>query len=244
MKPWELLDRTTAPDGTSLRLMRRDGEYVIFAGSDGLMSSRTHGSEEAQARLACAHADTLDAPCILIGGLGLGFTLRASLDLLRPGASVIVAELLPAVVEWNRGPVGHLADHPLNDPRVRVRVGDVGEVLRTSPNTFDAILLDVDNGPHAMAATGNDALYSERGVAVARDALKPGGRLAVWSAADDRAFLRRLKRCGFDATSERVRNRRVARGGYDFIFLGRVPEGITVSRTSGGRRRGQSSRAR
>jgi spermidine synthase len=221
VKPWELLERTAAPDGASLALMRRDDEYVIFAGATPLMSSRVHGSEDALATLGCERAKALEAPCVLIGGLGLGFTVRAALDLLPPAASVIVCELVPAVVAWNRGPLGPLAAHPLDDPRVRVVVGDVTETLRASPERFDAVLLDVDNGPDALATSGNAALYADAGLAAVHDSLTHGGVLAVWSAADDRKFARRLRNAGFSVRTERPRRRQVKRGARDFIFLAR-----------------------
>lgn len=146
MKPWELLGEARTPDGTALALTRRDREYVILANGKSLMSSRMHGSEEALATLACRRLRAPE-PCVLVGGLGMGFTLRATLDLLPPGATVVVAELVPAVVEWNRGPLGPLAGHPLDDRRVRIEVGDVAAALRSNPGRFDAVLLDVDNGP-------------------------------------------------------------------------------------------------
>ena len=163
MKPWELLGETRTPDGTAMALTRRDREYVILANGKSLMSSRMHGSEEALATFACRRARTLEQPCVLVGGLGMGFTLRATLDLLPPDATVVVAELVPAVVEWNRGPLGPLAGHPLKDKRVRVDVGDVAATLRSSPGRFDAVLLDVDNGPAAFTASDNAGLYDDRG---------------------------------------------------------------------------------
>ncbi len=207
MKPWEPLGETTTPDGTSLTLTRHTDEYVILANGKSLMSSRMHGSEEAMAALACRRARTLEQPCVLVGGLGMGFTLRATLDLLPPGAVVVLAELVPAVVEWNRGPLGPLAAHPLKDKRVRIEIGDVAATMRTSPARFDAVLLDVDNGPSAFTESGNAALYDNRGVAVARDALKSDGVLAVWSAWDNRKFEQRLRHAGFRVEVERVRGR-------------------------------------
>ena len=144
-----------------------------------------HGSEEALATLACRRVRTLEQPCVLVGGLGMGFTLRATLDFLPPEAMVVVAELVPAVVEWNRGPLGPLAGHPLKDKRVRVHVEDVGVTLSSCPGQFDAVLLDVDNGPAAFTASKNAGLYDDRGLAVARAALKMGGVLAIWAARDD-----------------------------------------------------------
>jgi spermidine synthase len=220
MKPWELLGETRTADGTLLALQRRDREYVILAGGKSLMSSRMHGSEEALATIGCRRARASARPAVLVGGLGMGFTLRATLDALPPEATVIVAELLPAVVEWNRGALAPLADHPLEDRRVEVIVGDVGETLRTSRNRFDAVLLDVDNGPDALTATANDALYGEAGVAAIRRALKDGGVVGVWSAREDRKFMQRLRYGGFDVEVERVRARLKKGGPRHTIFLG------------------------
>jgi spermidine synthase len=156
---------------------------------------------------------------VLVGGLGMGFTLRATLDVLPPEATVVVAELMPAVVEWNRGPLGPLADHPLADRRTRVEVGDVGALLREGRNRFDAVLLDVDNGPAAFTASHNTGLYDDRGLAAARAALKPGGTLAVWSAWDDRKFEQRLRYGGFSVTVERMRARLKKGGPKHTVFL-------------------------
>ena len=222
MKPWELLGQTRAPDGAELALTLRSGEYVILANGKSLMSSRMHGSEEALATFACARIGIGDGqgPRVLIGGLGMGFTLRATLDSLPENATVVVAELLPAVIEWNRGPLGPLAGHPLKDRRVRVERGDVAATLRSSAGIFDAILLDVDNGPAAFATSGNAALYSDAGLAAARAALKKGGVLAVWSAREDRKFEQRLRYAGFRVEVERVRARLKKGGPRHTIFLG------------------------
>jgi spermidine synthase len=222
VKPWELLGQTRTPDGEDMSLTRRDREYVILAGGKSLMSSRMHGSEEALAALACRDARGRDAPRVLVGGLGMGFTLRATLDLLPPDAAVVVAELVPAVVEWNRGPLGPLAGHPLEDPRVRIEVGDVGATLRAGAQRFDAILLDVDNGPAAFTAAPNTGLYDNAGVASARAALKGGGALAVWSAWEDRRFEQRLRYAGFTVEVERVRARLKKGGPRHTIFVGRL----------------------
>ena len=152
MKAWELLGETCTPDGRDVRLTRQDHEYVILVDGKTLMSSRRHGSEDALAMLGCRHLQSAEEPHVLVGGLGMGFTLRATLDLLPPAATVTVVELLPAVVEWNRGPLGSLAGHPLKDPRVRVELGDVGLTLRRRRSVYDVILLDVDNGPAAFTA--------------------------------------------------------------------------------------------
>jgi spermidine synthase len=219
VKPWELLGQTRAPDGAELSLTVRSGEYVILANGKSLMSSRMHGSEEALATFAWARIRGREEPSVLVGGLGMGFTLRATLDLLPPDATVVVAELLPAVVEWNRGPLGPLAGHPLKDRRVRIEPGDVAVTLRSSVNTFDAILLDVDNGPAAFATSENAGLYNNAGLAAARTALKDGGVLAVWSAREDRKFEQRLRYAGFRVEVERVRGRLKKGGPRHTIFL-------------------------
>jgi spermidine synthase len=220
VKPWELLGQTSTPEGVELTLTRRDREYVILAAGRSLMSSRMHGSEEALAMLACREVGQREEPCVLVGGLGMGYTLRAALDLLPAGAAVVVAELVPAVVEWNRGPLGPLAGHPLKDRRVTVDVGDVAATLRASRNRFDAVLLDVDNGPAAFTASENDGLYADRGLAAARAALKVGGVLAVWSAWDNRRFEQRLRYGRFEVEVERVRGRLKRGGPRHTIFLG------------------------
>ena len=203
-----------------MTLTRHGSEYVILASGQSLMSSRMHGSEEALAMFACARARTLEEPCCLVGGLGMGFTLRATLDLLPSDATVVVAELVPAVVDWNRGPLGPLARHPLKDKRVVVEVSDVAATLRAKPGRFDVVLLDVDNGPAAFTASHNASLYDDGGLAAARGALKPGGVLAVWTSREDRRFEQRLRYGGFDVTVERVRGRLKKGGPRHTIFLG------------------------
>jgi spermidine synthase len=225
VKAWELLAEARTPGGDALTLTRQGSEYVILANGKSLMSSRMHGSEEALAVYTCRAARTMDAPTVLVGGLGMGFTLRATLDLLPPHANAVVAELMPAVVEWNRGPLGPLAGHPLKDRRVVVEVGDVADTLRSSPGRFDAVLLDVDNGPAAFTASKNRGLYDDPGLAAARAALKPGGVLGVWSAREDRRFEQRLRYGGFTVTVERVRARLKKGGPRHTIFLGRVAPG-------------------
>jgi spermidine synthase len=223
VKPLELLGETVTPDGTDVKLVRRDQEYIILADGKSLMSSRMHGSEEALATFGCRRARTLEQPTVLVGGLGMGFTLRATLDLLPPGASIVVAELLPEVVEWNRGLLGPLAQYPLRDKRVRVEVCDVRATLRSGAGRFDAVLLDVDNGPDAFSASDNAGLYDDRGLAAARVALKTGGLLAIWSAREDRKFEQRLRYGGFAVQVERVRGRLKKGGPHHFIFLGQKP---------------------
>ena len=222
MRPWELLGQTRTPDGEDMSLTRQGHEYVILANGKPLMSSRMHGSEEALAAFGCRDARLRESPHVLIGGLGMGFTLRATLDLLPPGATVVVAELVPAVVEWNRGPLAALAGDPLQDPRVRIEIGDVVATLQSSVRRFDAVLLDVDNGPAAFTATRNARLYDDNGLAAARSALTENGVLAVWSAWEDRRFEQRLRYAGFTVTVERVRARLKKGGPRHTIFLGHL----------------------
>jgi spermidine synthase len=219
VKPFELLGQTLSPDGTAMKLIRRGDEYIILVDGAILMSSRVHGSEEALATFACERVRTLEKPSVLIGGLGMGFTLRATLDLLPPDATVLVAELVPAVVEWNRGPLGPLARHPLKDKRVRVETGDVAVTLSSRLGQFDAVLLDVDNGPAAFTASNNAGLYDSRGIAAARAALKMEGILAVWAAQDDRKFEQRLHDGGFDVQVQRPHGRLKKGGPRHRIFL-------------------------
>lgn len=219
MKAWEVLGETRAPDGTAIRLARHDDEYVILANGKPLMSSRVHGSEEALATLGCGEARTLEQPRVLVGGLGMGFTLRAVLDVLPPGAIVTVAELVPAVIEWNRVRLGALAAHPLSDRRVRVEAADVGFTLRANPGRFDVVLLDVDNGPAAFTAANNAGLYDNGGVAALHAALRPRGTLAIWSAWEDRTFERRLRSHGFRVELARVPARLQKGGPRHTIFV-------------------------
>jgi spermidine synthase len=219
VKPFELLGQTRSPDGNVMKLIRRGDEYIILVDGAILMSSRMHGSEEALATFACQRVRALEQPSVLIGGLGMGFTLRATLDLLPQDATVVVAELVPAVVEWNRGPLGPLARHPLQDKRVRVETEDVIVTLSARPGQFDAVLLDVDNGPSAFTASNNAGLYDKRGIAAARAALKTEGVLAVWAAQDDRKFAQRLRDGRFDVQVQRPRGRLKKGGPRHSIFL-------------------------
>ncbi|MEQ1761161.1 MAG: hypothetical protein ABL986_22865 [Vicinamibacterales bacterium] len=221
MKPWELIGQTRTPEDADMRLTKHDNEYVILVEGKTLMSSRMHGSEEALATLACRHLQDIERPRVLVGGLGMGFTLRATLDALPQDAIVSVNELVPAVVEWNRGPLAPLAGYPLKDRRVRVEVGNVGFTLRGNTDRFDAILLDVDNGPAAFTTLDNCGLYDNAGVAASYTALRKGGTLAVWSAWDDVKFEQRLRFHGFTVTVERVRARLKKGGPHHTIFLGR-----------------------
>lgn len=219
MKPFELLAHSRTADGTVLKLVRRDTEYLILADDKPLMSSRMHGSEEALALAACRAARTWKQPHVLIGGLGMGFTLRAALQILPPQASVVVVELAPAVVEWNRGPLGELAAHPLKDERVRVEIDDVAATLASQPHQFDAVLLDVDNGPAAFTVSNNASLYDNVGLATAFRALKHDGVLAVWSARADKKFEQRLVQAGFTVEVERAPARGKNSGARHTIYL-------------------------
>ena len=219
MKPWQLVGATSAPDGTDIRLMRRDNEYVLTANGRPLMSSRLHGSEKALATLGCAEARRLTHPRVLVGGLGMGFTLRAVLDVLPSAAAVTVVELIPAVVQWNRESLATLAGYPLRDRRVRIQVADVGFTLRAHRERFDAILLDVDNGPAAFTVGANAGLYENAGVAAAYTALRPTGTLAIWSAWEDTKFEQRLRFYGFRVEVVQVRARLERGGPRHTIFL-------------------------
>lgn len=207
MRPWILLDSAQVPgNGGELRLYQRGDEFSInIVGRGELMNSRVHGSEDALAEQTCARLVEGIKPKLLIGGLGMGFTLAAALRHVGEQAQVMVAELVPAVVAWNRGPLGECAGHPLLDPRVSVREGDVARVLMAGRRAYDAILLDVDNGPEGLTRKDNDWLYSMDGLNAAYAALRPQGVLAVWSAGPDRDFLQRLRKVGFEVDEVRVR---------------------------------------
>lgn len=209
MTPWVLLDSAPVPgNGGELRLYQRADEFSIRIVRHGeLMNSRVHGSEEALAQLACARLVGAAKARLLIGGLGMGFTLAAALRHVGEQAQVVVAELVPAVVTWNRGPLGECAGRPLQDPRVTVREGDVAAILRTEQRAYDAILLDVDNGPEGLTRKENDWLYGMGGLNAAYGALRPHGVLAVWSAGPDRDFMERLHKVGFDVDEVPVRAR-------------------------------------
>ena len=222
MKPTILRDRALTPDGQPLTLHEHDGVFTIRVGTVELMSSRQHHSEERLAELACAGLRGRPRARVLIGGLGMGFTLRAALGCLAADAEVAVVELMPAVIRWNRTPEYGLGADALGDPRVTVIEGDVVDVLRDSPGRFDAAILDVDNGASGLSVASNDRLYSPRGLVRAAAALRPGGCLAVWSADDDPAFADRLGRAGFTVTTERVRVH-AGGGGWTTLFLGRLP---------------------
>lgn len=223
MIPWERLDAVTLEDRVELKLMRRGTEYSIMLGSNELMNSRLSGSEEALANLAAERLEGRASPRILIGGLGMGFTVRAALAALGQGASITVAELVPEVVAWAQGPMASLFAGCLDDPRVALHQGDVGELIRTARSGWDAILLDVDNGPDGLTRGGNDALYSASGLAAAHQALAPGGIFSVWSSAPDPAFTRRLRHAGFQVEEKPTRASTKKRGARHMIWLALRP---------------------
>lgn len=221
MLRWTTLDHATAPDGTALELRVRGHEYLILAGGYDLMSSEDDASSRALATLGCAHVDPARSARVLVGGLGMGFTARAALDTVGPSAVVEVAELVPAVVEWNRGVLGDLAGRPLDDPRCVVHEGDVADRIRALAGAFAAIMLDVDNGPDPLAHDHNEGLYDVAGIEQARRALVPGGVLAVWSFSDDPRFTTRLRSAGFEVRVERVSASRKGRGRRHVIWVAR-----------------------
>lgn len=220
MIPWEFIGSARLPaGGEELRLYRRGGEFSIRFDGGELMNSRAHESEDALADLACAKIIDRTKPRVLVGGLGMGYTAAAALKRLGAAGRVVVAELAPAVVEWNRGPLAELAGRPLQDARVRVREIDVGRIIREAPQAYDAILLDVDNGPGGLACKANDWLYSKAGLDAAHAALRPAGVLAIWSASSDRAFFKRLRRAGFEVQEVCSHARAAGRGGRRTIWL-------------------------
>ncbi len=233
MLPWILLDTAAIPGGGELRLKQRGTEFSIMLGAIELMYSRISASEEALATLACARIRSRPQPRLLIGGLGMGFTLRAALQELPSDARVVVAELVPAVVRWAKGPMAELHGSSLTDPRVSIHEGDVGDLIKSKPASHDAVLLDVDNGPEGLSREANDRLYDLSGLAAARVALVPGGVLAVWSSAPNQAFTGRLRRAGFDVEEVGVRAKGVRGGSRHVLWLATNP----------GIRRGERSRS-
>jgi spermidine synthase len=201
----EILGSVRVPgEGGSLVLSRTGDLFTIRVHDTELMSSGAHESEDALAKLACAKLTGVPEPVVLIGGLGMGFTLAAALQSLGPKARVVVAELIPAVVEWNRGPLSHLAGHPLKDPRASVKIQDIALSLQTEQEEYDAILLDVDNGPEGLTRDSNNWLYSPDGLTAAYTALRPGGVLAVWSSTPEKSFAMRLRKMGFETEEVRI----------------------------------------
>jgi spermidine synthase len=203
-----------------MALMRRGHELVIRVDGRELMCSAVHASEDALADLACARIADRRKPRILIGGLGMGYTLAAALRGIGPGGRAVVAELVPAVIRWNRGPLAEVAGSPLADPRARVHEGDVADLLRRPGAPWDAILLDVDNGPAGLTRSTNDWLYSPAGLDAAHAALSAGGILGVWSAFPDAAFTRRMRRAEFDVEVIEERARGAKGGRRHFIWIG------------------------
>jgi spermidine synthase len=218
-----LIDSAEVPGGGTLRLIRRGDEFSIMLGANELMNSRLSGSEEALAQLSLARVAHLEAPRVLIGGLGMGFTLRAALDVLGPEARVTVAELIGTVVDWAHGPMADLFGASLADRRVDTRVADVADLITARRDEYDAILLDVDNGPDGLTQVSNDRLYSGGGLVEARTALRPGGVLAIWSSAPDEAFTRRLTKAGFEVEVKMVRARATRKGAHHVIWLAKRP---------------------
>jgi spermidine synthase len=220
MIPWKELDRTTLTQGGVMRLMRRDHEFSIKIGAAALMTSRQFGSEEALATLAAERLRDRLKPRVLIGGLGMGFTLRAALCSFGAEARIVAAELVPAVVDWARGPMAELFGDCLDDPRVELVVADVRRLIGSPSVPYDAILLDVDNGPEGMTQLRNDGLYAMPGLCAARAALRPGGVLAVWSQGPDDSFTQKLAMAGFAAEEKRVRARGARGGARHVIWIG------------------------
>ncbi len=220
MVSWEFVDSSPVPGGTEeLRLSKRGDEFSIRLGRCELMNSRAHGSEDALAELACAKIAAHTCPRVLIGGLGMGYTVAAALRRLPANGKLVVAELVPAVVRWNRGPLADLAGRPLESERVEVREVDIAEILRAKQAAYDAILLDVDNGPQGLTRKGNNWLYSRAGLDAALKTLRPEGVLAVWSAGPDRAFRERLHEAGFEVEEVAVRSRGPRKGTRQTIWL-------------------------
>jgi spermidine synthase len=218
MIPWILLDRAQTPgNGALLCLYQRDTEFSIKAGNYELMNSRVYGSEDPLAKLACQKITGHPRARVLIGGLGMGYTVRTALNGLGAQAQVAVAELVPAVVQWNRGVLAHLAGRPLDDDRVTVHETDVAQIIQTAKGDYNAIMLDVDNGPEAITAKDNDWLYSNNGLETAFVALRPKGVLTIWSSGPDPAFAKRLRKTGFAVDEVKVRARGKGKGGAHHI---------------------------
>lgn len=224
MKKLERLAEATAPDGTVLTLFRHDGAHYIRANGTELMSTRRHHSETALAALVCDRLRRTAGPTVLVGGLGFGFTLKAALAALGADAKVIVAELIPAVIEWNRDPRYGLDNTWLDDPRVEIRQDDVMNVLEASRGVFDGILLDVDNGAESFTTRGNRRLYDISGVATTIAALRPNGSVAYWSDRDDPAFESVLRDAGLVVDTREVRAHATS-GAWHTLIVGKLSQG-------------------
>ena len=222
MKLRELIDTARIPGGDELRLYRRGDDFIIAIGGNELMNSRMSGSEEALAVMSCDRLRKPETAQLLIGGYGMGFTLRATLSALGSDAKITVAELVPEIIDWARGPMAGLAAGCLDDPRVELVVGDVAAAIAAGRNRYDAILLDVDNGPDGLVRAANDGIYSAAGLASAKAALRPGGVLAIWSAAPDARFTRRLTAAGFRVEEAAVRARASGKGARHVIWFARA----------------------
>lgn len=227
-----------APDGTPIDLFEHDGAHEISIRGAGLMTSRQHNSEEILGQLAVE--GLTDSPTLVVGGLGMGFTVRAALDALPDSARVLVVELIPDIVEWNRGPVGEHAGRPLDDRRVRIVEGDVLKALVSRRGQVDAIALDVDNGASAMVTGDNKRLYGPGGLAALRRALVPGGRLAIWSASDDPRLQTRMRDAGFAVTVHEAHARPRRKGARHVVFVGVAKRGLRPAAPA--RRRGRGRR--
>ena len=219
MSPRELIGTAAVAGGDELRLFRRGADFMIVLDRNELMNSRMSGSEEALAVMTCDLLAGRSAPHMLIGGYGMGFTLRAALGALGHDAQITLSELVPEIIEWARGPMSELADGCLDDPRVKLIEGDVVALIEGANGSYDAILLDVDNGPDGLTRAGNDRLYSALGLGAAQRALKPGGILAVWSAGPDAVFAQRLRNAGFGVNEVVVRARSNGKGPRHVIWF-------------------------
>lgn len=219
MKPRVKIATAQTPDGGEMVLYQHDRDFSIMINGDDLMHSRRHESELELARLGCAHLAGRKSPSILIGGLGMGYTLRQALDILSPKAQVVVGELMSAVAEWNREFLGELNGHPLEDERVDLTTGDIVELISRSKSKFDAILLDIDNGPEAMTDSGNQRLYGYEGIMACRRALCQQGCLAVWSAKPSKSFEQLLISCCFHVCRFRVPAHKGKKSQSHFIFV-------------------------
>lgn len=229
MKPRISIATARTPDGSEMVLYRHDRNFSIMINGRELMNSRQHESEKELARLGCAHLAGRDTPRILIGGLGMGYTLCQALDMLGPNARVVVCELLDAVVEWNRAFLGELNGRPLVDERVDVKTGDIVELISHSKNRFDAILLDIDNGPDAMTDSGNRRLYDRKGIQACRRALRKQGCLAVWSVEPSRKFDQLLMSCGFHVRRFGVSAYKGSKSKSRFVWVASKDEAILPS---------------